>query len=349
VLLLARSSAQSHRQLRARDTFPCGACSSAGKLARTLMPRQPSRATHAADLTLTERRNPRTVDIDLASSLEIVDQMAAEDASVPAAVAAQRTAIAEAIDIAESTFRAGGRLFYVGAGTSGRLGVLDASECPPTFGTDPQMVQGLIAGGPAALTRAQEGAEDRPEDGARDLEVRGVTARDFVVGIAASAATPYVRGALAHAHALGARTALVASSPPPDDVRPTITVAIVPVVGPEVVTGSTRLKAGTATKLVLNMITTGAMIRLGKTYGNLMVDLQATNAKLRARSERMVSEVCGVDREEARLLLTEAGGRVKTAIVMRASGIGREEAERRLAAAGGVVRRVVPGSPPPVA
>lgn len=310
------------------------------------MPRQPSRATHA-DLTLTERRNARTVDIDLASSLEIVDQMAAEDAVVPAAVAAERAHIARAIDIAESTFRAGGRLLYVGAGTSGRLGVLDASECPPTFGTDPELVQGIIAGGPPALTRAQEGAEDRPEDGARDLDARGITDRDFVVGIAASGTTPYVRGALTHAHALGSPTALVANSPPPDDLRSAVTVSIIPIVGPEVVTGSTRLKSGTATKLVLNMITTGAMIRLGKTYGNLMVDLRATNAKLRARSERMVSDVCGIDREEARALLAAAGGQVKTAIVMRAAGVGRDEADRRLAEAGGVVRRVIPGPPPP--
>jgi N-acetylmuramic acid 6-phosphate etherase len=311
------------------------------------MSRQTSRAADAAELSLTERRNPRTADIDLATAVEIVDLMAAEDARVPAAVATQRDAIARAIDIAVTTFREGGRLFYVGAGTSGRLGVLDASECPPTFGTDPEMVQGLIAGGAPALTRAQEGAEDRPADGARDLDARGLTARDFVVGIAASAATPYVRGALGHARTVGARTALVASSPPPDDLLRDIDVAIVPVVGPEVVTGSTRLKSGTATKLVLNMITTGAMIRLGKTYGNLMVDLQATNAKLRARSERMVAEVCGVGRDDARHLLEAAGGTVKTAIVMHALGVGRDEAAQRLMAAGGSVRRVLPDAPPP--
>jgi N-acetylmuramic acid 6-phosphate etherase len=304
---------------------------------------------HPADLSLTERRNPRTVDIDLASSLEIVELMTAEDAAVPGAVALERDRIARAIDIAESVFRTGGRLFYVGAGTSGRLGVLDASECPPTFGTDPEWVQGLIAGGPAALTRAQEGAEDRSEDGATDLKARGLTARDFVVGIAASATTAYVRGALEFAKATGAHTALVACSPPAPDLVPQLDVAIVPLVGPEVVTGSTRLKAGTATKLVLNMITTGAMIRLGKTYGNLMVDLHATNAKLRSRSERMVVEVCGVDREEARRVLDAAAGSVKTAIVMHALGIDRVEAERRISAAGGVVRRVLRDAPPPVA
>jgi len=312
------------------------------------MSRQANYTVHPADLSLTERRNPRTVDIDLASSLEIVDLMAAEEANVPAAVATQRHAIARAIDCAEAAFRAGGRLIYIGAGTSGRLGVLDASECPPTFGTDPQLVQGLIAGGPAALTRAQEGAEDRGDAGAKDLEERGVSARDFVVGIAASATTPYVRGALEYAHARQARTCLVACSPPPGDLVAAIDVTVLPLVGPEVVTGSTRLKAGTATKLVLNMITTGAMIRLGKTYGNLMVDLRATNAKLRARSERMVAEVCRVELPEARRLLKAADGRVKTAIVMQALGVPRDEAERRLDASGGVVRRVVPGPPPAI-
>jgi N-acetylmuramic acid 6-phosphate etherase len=312
------------------------------------MSRQENQPAHPADLSLTERRNPRTVDIDLASPLAIVDLMSTEDATVPAAVAAQRDAIARAIEIAESTFRAGGRLFYAGAGTSGRLGVLDASECPPTFGSDPSMVQGLIAGGPPALTRAQEGAEDDPENGAADLRKHELTSRDFVVGIAASATTPYVRGVLDYAHSLGARTGLVACTPPTADIVASTDVTIVPIVGPEVVTGSTRLKAGTATKLVLNMITTGAMIRLGKTFGNLMVDLRATNAKLRSRSERIVAEVSGVSRPEARRLLDAADGRVKIAIVMHALSIDREEAERRLEASGGVIRRVVPGAPPPI-
>jgi N-acetylmuramic acid 6-phosphate etherase len=300
------------------------------------------------DPRVTERRNPRTAAIDLASPLEIADLIAAEDRGVPEAVAAERERIARAIELAEQTFRAGGRLFYVGAGTSGRLGVLDASECPPTFGTDPEMVQGIIAGGPAALTRAQEGAEDPPADGARAVDDHGVTARDFVVGIAASGTTPYVRGALERAREIGARTAIVACSPPPAALVAAVDVAIVPIVGPEVVTGSTRLKAGTATKLVLNAITTGAMIRLGKTYGNLMVDLRATNEKLRDRSERIVVEVCGVSRDEARTLLADAGGVVKTAIVMQKRGLSRADAERALADAGGVVRRVVAGEPPPV-
>jgi N-acetylmuramic acid 6-phosphate etherase len=236
------------------------------------------------DPRLTERRNPRTAEIDLASPLEIVDLINAEDRTVPDAVATQREAIARAIERAERTFRNGGRLFYVGAGTSGRLGVLDASECPPTFGTDPEMVQGIIAGGPPALTRSQEGAEDRLEGAVEDLTAHGVRAGDFVIGIAASGTTPYVHRALAYAQSVGATTGLIACSPPPSDALDVVEILIQPLTGPEVVTGSTRLKAGTATKLVLNMITTGAMIRLGKTFGNLMVDLRATNNKLKDRS-----------------------------------------------------------------
>ena len=302
----------------------------------------------ARDPRVTEQRNPRSADVDLADPLAIVDLMNAEDHLVPAAVATQRAQIARAVEIAEQTFRGGGRLFYIGAGTSGRLGVLDASECPPTFGTDPEMVQGLIAGGHAALTRAMEGAEDVAERGAHAMDEHGVSERDFVVGIAASGTTPYVGAALRRARELGARTAIVACSPPPASVIDTVDVAIVPIVGPEVVTGSTRLKAGTATKLVLNTITTGAMIRLGKTYGNLMVDLRATNVKLKDRSERILMEVCDVSRDEARALLAAADQRVKTAIVMQKLGTARAGAERALAEAGGVIRRVVPGAPPAV-
>ncbi|MHB1222961.1 MAG: N-acetylmuramic acid 6-phosphate etherase [Gemmatimonadaceae bacterium] len=305
-------------------------------------------AGRVLDSRLTERRNPRTADIDLASPLEIVDLMNAEDSGVAAAVATQREPLAEAVAIAERSFRDGGRLFYVGAGTSGRLGVLDASECPPTFGTDPEMVQGIIAGGLPALTRAQEGAEDVPEDGARAMDDHAVGAHDFVVGIAASGTTPYVWAALRRARELGARTAIVACSPPPPAMLAHADVAILPLVGPEVVTGSTRLKAGTATKLVLNTITTGALIRLGKTFGNLMVDLRATNHKLEDRSERILMEVCGVTRTRARALLDAADGRVKTAIVMQALDVDLAAAERALADAGGVIRRVLPGEPPPV-
>jgi N-acetylmuramic acid 6-phosphate etherase len=312
------------------------------------MPRQANRTEEDADSGLTERRNPRTVDIDRASPLEIADMMAAEDALVPGAVAIHRKAIARSIEMAEKAFRAGGRLFYVGAGTSGRLGILDASECPPTFGTNPKLVQGIIAGGKPAITRAQEGAEDRLSDGARDLDAHRLEARDFVVGIAASGTTPYVRGALTHARKRGASTGLIACSPPPADLLDVVDVAIVPLVGPEVIAGSTRLKAGTATKLVLNMITTGAFIRMGKTYGNLMVDLQATNAKLRVRSVRMIAEVCRVNDDTARRLLRAARGRVKTAIVMQALGVTRAEADRRLVQADGRVREIVPGPPPPI-
>ena len=272
----------------------------------------------------------------------------AEDHIVPDAVATQREPIARAIEIAEATFRAGGRLFYVGAGTSGRLGVLDASECPPTFGTDPEMVQGIIAGGLPALTRSQEGAEDVVGDGARIIDEFGVTKKDFVIGIAASGTTPYVRAALERAADLGAKTGIVACSPPPMEVLARVNVAMLPIVGPEVVTGSTRMKAGTATKLVLNMITTGAMIRLGKTYGNLMVDLRATNNKLIDRSQRIVMEVTGVSRPDAKILLDRADKSVKTAIVMHKKSVSREEAERLLTQNGDVIRRITKDPPPPI-
>lgn len=297
---------------------------------------------------LTERRNPKTAEIDLASALEIVDLINAEDRTVAGAVHAQREAIAAALTCAEQTIRSGGRLFYVGAGTSGRLGVLDASEIPPTFGAPPELVQGIIAGGYAALTRSQEGAEDRPEGARDDLDMAGVRASDFVIGIAASGTTPYVRAALQHAKQLGARTAIVACSPPPAETLAVADFAIVVLTGAEAVTGSTRMKAGTATKLVLNTITTGAMIRLGKTYGNLMVDLQATNAKLRDRAERIVCEVCGVTAAQARDLLRAADGSVKLAIVMQMLNLDSAAARAALENDGGVIRRVVKGPPPPV-
>lgn len=322
-----------------KDSVPGGPCC-------VLAP--PPVSPRVVDPRVTERRNPRTQQIDLADPLGIVDLMHAEDQEVPRIVATQRVAIAAVIAAAESTFRAGGRLFYVGAGTSGRLGVLDASECPPTFGTDPEMVQGIIAGGAPALTRSQEGAEDDLAQARLDLQAKGVAAKDLVVGIAASGTTPYVRVALEHAKSVGARTAIVACSPPPAETLAFVDLPIVTVTGPEVVTGSTRLKAGTATKLILNMITTGAMIRLGKTFGNLMVDLRATNDKLTDRSERIVAEVCALSRTEARAVLARAGGRVKLAIVMHALGIERDEAARRLDEAGGVIRRVVAGPPPAV-
>lgn len=293
------------------------------------------------DPRITEHRNPRTARIDEASAAEIVDLMNAEDRTVASAVATRRAEIARAIDIIEASFRAGGRLFYAGAGTSGRLGILDASECPPTFGTDPEMVQGIIAGGPPAVFRSQEGAEDVPEHGAAAIDERGVTGRDCVVGIAASGTTPFVRGALVRAEQIGAKTVVIACTPLSPDITGLVDVSIVAVTGPEVVTGSTRLKAGTATKMILNMLTTGAMIRLGKTWGNLMVDLQATNLKLRDRSERILMETCGVDRDGARALLDSAAGSVKVAIVMHRAAVPRDEAVRRLDAAAGSIRRVV--------
>jgi N-acetylmuramic acid 6-phosphate etherase len=300
------------------------------------------------DPRVTERRNPRSADIDLATPLELVDLMNAEDRTVADAVATQRESIAAAIALVETAFRAGHRLFYVGAGTSGRLGVLDAAECPPTFGSDPAMVQGIIAGGSAALTRAQEGAEDRPDAAREDLAAAGVGAGDVVLGIAASGTTPYVRAALLRATELGATAIIVACSPPPPELLASVALAILPITGPEVVTGSTRLKAGTATKLVLNTITTGAMVRLGKTYGNLMVDLRATNDKLRDRAERLVIGTCGVERDEARSLLQRADGHVKLAIVMHKLGLDADAARARLDAAGGVVRRVLMAPPPAV-
>jgi len=308
----------------------------------------PPKPSRVRDPRVTEQRNPRTADIDLATPLEIVDLIAAEDRLVPDVVHGQREAIARAIESVEATFRRGGRLFYVGAGTSGRLGVLDASEMPPTYGTDPDLVQGIIAGGPKAVTRSQEGAEDRIESAVEDLATAGVRRGDFLIGIAASGTTPYVRRALEHARSLGAGTALVACSPPPPETLAVVDILIQPITGPEVITGSTRMKAGTATKLVLNTITTGAMIRLGKTFGNLMVDLRATNEKLKDRSERIVAEVCNMERAAARELLQRAGGTVKVAIVMHYMDASKADADAALTRAGGVIRKAIGRNPPPV-
>ncbi len=259
------------------------------------------------------------------------------------AVGAESASIARAIDLAADRFKGGGRLIYVGAGTSGRLGVLDASECPPTFGTPPEMVVGLIAGGADALTRAIEGAEDDPDRGATDLERIKAGPRDLVVGIATSGRTPYVLGAVKYARSQGAATIGIACN------RPSLLGALVDVeiallVGPEVVAGSTRLKAGTATKMVLNMITTGAMIRIGKTLGNRMIDLQPTNEKLRIRSRRMLREIAGIDDAQAADLLERSGGRLKLALLMALAGVDRTEAERLLDAHGGQVRAAVRGA-----
>jgi N-acetylmuramic acid 6-phosphate etherase len=302
----------------------------------------------ALDPRVTERRNPRTAEIDLASPLAIVDLMNGENRAVAEAVASQREPIAQTMTAIETAFRAGRRLLYVGAGTSGRLGVLDASECPPTFGTDPSMVVGIIAGGDHALRNPIEGAEDSAPEGAAQMDAQAVTAGDVVVGIAASGTTPFVRGALLRARELGATTALLACSEPPQAMRDAADILMLPIAGPEVLTGSTRLKAGTATKLVLNILTTGAMIRVGKSYGNLMVDLRATNVKLQDRAERIVCEVTQLPRDEARALLQRAEGRVKRALVMHALQVDAPTADARLAEVGGVVRRVVPDAPLPV-
>lgn len=299
------------------------------------------------DPRVTEQRNPRTERIDVASSLEIVDLLHAEDVLVPQAVHAVREAIARAIDLVVAAFAAGGRLVYVGAGTSGRLGVLDAAECPPTFGTPPELVVGVIAGGYPALVKSAEGAEDDVNAGMAAMDTARVGSTDVVVGIAASGTTPYVRAALSRAQTIGARTVIVSCSPPPKLLVDTCDVVIVPAVGPEALTGSTRLKAGTATKLVLNAISTGAMIRSGRAYGNLMVDLMALSEKLRDRGERIVMEAGGVDRAQAREAIAAAGGSVKVAIVMVKAGVGKQAAEQKLAAAGGLVRRAV-GDPPAV-
>ena len=277
----------------------------------------------------TERPNPRSRDIDARSTREIVGIINAEDRRVAPAVGRQGRQIAAAVDIIVDCLRRGGRLFYVGAGTSGRLGVLDASECPPTFGVRRSMVQGIIAGGRAALVRSIEGAEDRAGDGATAIDRKKVGGRDVVVGIAACGLTPFVRAAVQRARKRGARTVFVTCAPEAVKNIPA-EVVINPVVGPEVVSGSTRMKAGTATKLVLNTLTTAAMIKLGKVHGNRMVDLRATNDKLRDRAERIVMEMTGLGRGSARRLLSRANGAVKVAVTMHFRNIDAAEARRLL-------------------
>jgi N-acetylmuramic acid 6-phosphate etherase len=291
------------------------------------------------DHLLTEARNPSSVDLDALSSLEIVRLMNAEDARVPPAVAEVAEAIAGAIDVIADRLRSDGRLIYVGAGTSGRLGVLDATECPPTFNSPPGQVVGLIAGGRDALTRAVEGAEDHPEYAEADLRDIGFSAGDVLVGIATSGRTPYVVGALRYARSVGAPTIGLACVPD-SELAAHADVMIAPLVGPEVLTGSTRLKAGTATKLVLNTLTTGSMVRLGKTFGNLMVDLRATNTKLKARTNRIVRYLLGVAADEADALLARCNGELKTALIVGRTGLGPDDARSQLAAAGGRVGEV---------
>jgi N-acetylmuramic acid 6-phosphate etherase len=296
----------------------------------------------------TEQRNPASMDIDARSVDEILKIMSAEDKKVAVAVEGELSHIGKAVEIVVRAFKHGGRLLYVGAGTSGRLGVLDAVECPPTFGTPPEMVEGMIAGGEKAMFRAQEGAEDKEENGAHDIDVKKVNDKDVVCGIAASLRTPYVVGAVKRAKRLGARTLYVTTNPrtrlySPEfaELAQSIDVAICPEVGPEVIMGSTRMKSGTAQKLVLNMISTTAMVRLGKVYENMMIDLQMTNLKLRERAKRIVMTITGVGYDEAAEYLEMAGGHVKTALVMIKGGVNREEAQQRLRRSDGFVRAAI--------
>lgn len=289
---------------------------------------------------LTEQRNPETFDIDEKTTLEILRVINEEDKKVAYAVEQTLEDISKAVEAVVDSFRRGGRLFYVGAGTSGRLGYLDASECPPTYNADPSMVQGIIAGGEKALVRSYGKEEDFPEKGAKALIDRGVGKQDTVMGIAASGATPFVRGAIEEARSLGARTIFLTCSPSSAG-EVDADVKIVPVVGPEVITGSTRMKAGTATKIVLNMLTTASMIKLGKVYSNLMVDLKPSSQKLRDRTERILSTLTGVSAQEAESLLNEAGWNLKTAIVMKQCDLDLDAAEERLRRNDGVVRKAL--------
>ncbi len=290
----------------------------------------------------TEKRNTVSMEIDTADPIEIVQIINDEDKKVAFAVERELPFIARAVEMVVQAFENGGRLFYVGAGTSGRIGVQDAAECPPTFGTDPEQIQGLIAGGRRAVFTAQEGAEDREENGANDLVAHGVTERDVVCGIAASQRTPYVVGAVKKARELRAKTLFVTTNPR-SRFNIDVDIAICPEVGPEVIMGSTRMKSGTAQKMVLNMITTAAMILQGKVYENMMVDLQMTNRKLEERSKKIVMTITGVGYEEAARVLALAGGHVKTAVVMIKVNVNAAEAKKRLAKGDGFVRRAIEG------
>src|ERR1039457_7060385 len=283
---------------------------------------------------LTEQINPASDGIDALPTARILEIVNAEDRQVADAVAREVLAIARAVDAIVAAIQRGRHLFYIGAGTSGRLGVLDAAECPPTFSAPPELVQGIVAGGEPALAHATETTEDDPAIGAHDLRERGFTSRDVLVGIAASGRTPYVLGAIAEARRLGAVTAGISCTPDSELAR-AVQIAITPLTGPEVVAGSTRMKAGTATKLVLNMISTAVFIRLGYVYGNLMVNVQPKNSKLIDRARRIVAQAAGVTYDAAGDLLAAAGNRVATAIVMAKTGANREAAEQRLTAADG--------------
>lgn len=290
---------------------------------------------------ITEQRNPKSIDIDLKSTEEILQIFHEEDRKALDAVKAESASIAQGITLITEAFRQGGRLFYIGAGTSGRLGVLDASECPPTFSTPPSMIQGIIAGGDQALRRSVEAAEDKPDAGAQALRDHRVTHQDVVVGIAGSGRTPYVLGALEEAYRIGAKTIFLCCTPPADNLKMFVDVFIVPVVGAEIITGSTRLKTGTATKLVLNMLTTVSMIQIGKVHNNLMIDIQASNAKLIDRGARIIMEIAGTDYATAQTMLERADGSAKTAIVMLLKEVNHTEAVALLEKNDGFLRRVL--------
>ena len=299
------------------------------------------------DLT-TEQRNPASMGIDVLPIPAVLQLINDEDKRVAFAVEKELSYIAEAVTIVTNALKSGGRLIYVGAGTSGRLGVLDAVECPPTFGVNSDVVQGIIAGGEAAMFRSQEGAEDKEESGAQDIEKMKIGRNDVVCGVAASLQTPYVVGAVKRAKLLGARTLYVTTNsrgifqaPEFAELAHALDVAICPEVGPEVIMGSTRMKSGTAQKLVLNMITTAAMIGLGKVYENMMIDLQLSNAKLKERAKRILITITGIDYDQASTALENADGHVKTAIVMIKANLSKAAAQERLRNAGGFVRAAI--------
>ena len=289
----------------------------------------------------TEQRNPNSMKIDLMNTSEIVKIINDEDKLVPFAVEQELPYISKAVDIIVQALKSGGRLLYFGAGTSGRLGVVDASECPPTFGTPYGMIEGFIAGGEAAMFRAQEGAEDKEENGAKDVVAAKVSSKDVVCGIAASRRTPYVVGAVKKAKQLGAKTLYITTNPRKDFDIAEVDVAICPYVGPEVIMGSTRMKSGTAQKLVLNMLTTASMIRLGKVYENMMIDLQMTNKKLVERSKKIVMTITGLSYDEASIALEKAKGHVKTALVMIKANVDYKTAKDKLKLADGFVRKAI--------
>ncbi len=289
----------------------------------------------------TEQRNPKSIHIDLADTKEILRIINDEDKTVPYAIEIELPYIEKAVEVIVNALKNGGRLLYFGAGTSGRLGIIDAAECPPTFGTAPELIKGYIAGGKNAMFVAQEGAEDLEENGANDVTSAFVNSDDVVCGIAASKRTPYVIGAIKKAKELGAKTLFLTCNPRSEFKFKEVDISICPYVGPEVIMGSTRMKSGTAQKLVLNMLTTAAMIKLGKVYENMMIDLQLTNKKLIERAKRIIMTITNVSYKEADEFLRKSGGHVKTALIMIKANVTKEEAEKRLESSSGFVRSAI--------